>query len=118
VVTLHHILVQADSRAHQLNRSVSSAVGKVVGVVRGSIVGNVVKLVEYQHRETIGVLRALLARAVAGRIAGLAISMQSDGAETALFTGVYKDNPARAVNAAMRQSWRLTQLQDEITGPP
>lgn len=68
---------------------------------------------------TVRMLRALLTRAEAGDIAGIALSFRlRDGTEDAIYTGIYKVRPAEAVQAAMTISWRLTQLNDEVRGTP
>ena len=60
-------------------------------------------------------LRHLLEQAERGQIEGLAICAKpSRGPEEIVFTGLYRTNPGKAVNASMRMSWRLTQLQDEM----
>jgi len=62
---------------------------------------------------TIAVLRALLREAIAGKVVGLALCYRArNGADEAIYTGTYKDRPADAVMAAMKISWRLTQLAD------
>jgi hypothetical protein len=70
---------------------------------------------EYRSRETVSVLRHLLERAEKGEIMGAALCVKTiAGPEEIAFAGVYRLNPAKAVNAANRMSWRMTQLQDEI----
>lgn len=75
---------------------------------------SVVVLADYKNTETISVLRCLLNKAVSGELAGMAMCFKlKDGSEEACFTGLFKEDPAKAVNAAMRLSWKLTQLQDD-----
>jgi hypothetical protein len=79
----------------------------------------VVQLVEYRSRDTAQVLQALADKARRGEVVAVALCYRtSDQQEHTAMTGVYKVHPARAVNAAMRLSWRLTQIQDDLTGPP
>lgn len=80
---------------------------------------SVVQLVKYRSRETAQVLQALAEMAERGEVVGLTLCYRtSDHDEHLAFTGVYKENPGKAVNAAMRLSWRLTQMQDEQAGTP
>lgn len=77
---------------------------------------NVVSLLDFKSRDAVSVLRALLAEATSGRIAGLAICYTTTtGREEAAFAGTYRARPAEAVNAAMRLSWKMTQAQDLLT---
>jgi hypothetical protein len=70
-------------------------------------------------RGTIGVLKALLGIALRGDMAGLTLCYRTRrGVEEAIYTGIYRDRPAEAVQAAMKISWRLTQAADELRGPP
>ena len=76
---------------------------------------NVVPLRPTYCHETVAVLQHLLDEALAGRNRGLAVCAKGiDNIEEIAFTGEYRDDPARALNAAMRMSWRLTKLQDEL----
>lgn len=80
---------------------------------------NVVRLVRAVSDDTVAVLRCLLARAETGDVTGLAMCFRDrHGNENSAFSGLYKARPAEGVNAALRLSWRLTQVQDELTGPP
>lgn len=79
----------------------------------------VIRLVERRAKDTVQVLEWLLARAKRGEVAGVALCFQdSEGAENAAFTGIYKARPGEAVGAAMQLSWKLTQARDSLTGPP
>lgn len=79
----------------------------------------VIELVKYTCRDTLAVLKVLLSMAVKGELRGLALCYRTeDGEEETVFTGIYKAHPANAVNAAMRLSWGLTQMQDNRRGPP
>lgn len=78
---------------------------------------SVVQLVEYKSRETAQVLQALTDMARRGELVGVALCYRTkDHEEHSAFTGAYKVHPGKAVNAAMRLSWKLTQLQDEMAG--
>lgn len=59
------------------------------------------------------VLRELLDLAMAGRLAGLSCSYRRCGAEEDhVTTGIYRDNPAEAIRAALKASIILTQLEE------
>lgn len=74
----------------------------------------VVHLVKYSARETIEVLRTLLAMAIRGELRGLALSYRtSSGAEETIFTGAYKANPEAAMHASLRLSVRLMQANGD-----
>lgn len=70
----------------------------------------------YRSRENVAILRHMLARAEAGEcLEGLALCAKWEKKpEDILFSGLYRMSPAQAVNASMRISWRLTQLQDDL----
>lgn len=75
----------------------------------------ILRLVQPDHTETIEALSYLLAEARNGRVHGIALAYRDHkGGEDAVFTGAYR-NPAKAVNAAMRLSWRMTQAQDDLS---
>lgn len=80
----------------------------------------VMKLVKRaEDRDTAAVLQCLADMAKRGEVIAVALCYRTDDqAEHAAFTGLYKAHPDKAVNAAMRLSWRLTQMQDDLTGPP
>lgn len=79
----------------------------------------VLQLVQRSTAETVQALEYLAEQARRGNIIGVAICYRSaNGCEEAAFTGPYKAHPEKAVNAAMRLSWKLTQMQDELAGPP
>lgn len=74
----------------------------------------IVPLVPRGARESIATLEYLLRMARAGRIRGLALCAKDDeNIEHIIFSGDYQDDPAKAVNAAMRMCWRMTQIQEE-----
>jgi len=74
----------------------------------------VFQLVKTDNSDTIEALTYLLAQARLGRLRGVALCYQdAKGEDGAVFTGLYRAHPEKAVNAAMRLSWRLTQIQDE-----
>lgn len=80
---------------------------------------NVVKMDRYVSKEIVALLKCMVAKAEAGEIVGVALCAKSSGGdEQAAFAGVYRAKPAEAVNATMRLSWKLTQAQDAIYGPP
>jgi hypothetical protein len=75
-----------------------------------------INLAEFANKETISILKSLLARAIKGEIVGIALCFRTkQGDENVVFSGTYKTHPAEAVNAAMRLSWKLTQMQDQPT---
>lgn len=65
-------------------------------------------------KESIAVLQHLLAEAHSGKLLGLAICAYVSGQEEITFTGMYRKHPARGVNASLRMSVRLAQLQDDL----
>ena len=73
----------------------------------------VTKITDFRSKEASTVLQHLLDRALAGEVQGLAICALTDEEEI-YFTGLYRTSPGSAVNAAMRMSWRMTQMQDEV----
>lgn len=73
----------------------------------------VLQLVKTSHSDTVEALTYLLSEAKQGRIRGIALCYQdTQGEDGAVFTGLYRAHPEKAVNAAMRLGWRLTQMQD------
>ena len=75
---------------------------------------NVVRMARYANRDLLGILSELMDLATKGHVTGLAVCYRmSDGTEDSRLTGCYSDSPAEGVNAAMRLSWKLTQLQDQ-----
>jgi|GEM_PF-4808206 hypothetical protein len=68
-----------------------------------------------QHEQhIIEVLEHYLALARRGSLRGLAVCAKGrTGQEHISVVGVYRDDPAQGVNAAMRMSWKLTQMQDD-----
>jgi hypothetical protein len=76
-------------------------------------VAAVIHLVEYRSKDTAQVLQALADKAKRGEVIAVALCFRTaDQEEHIAFTGTYRTKPGEAVNAAMRISWRLTQLQD------
>ena len=75
---------------------------------------NVLQLAERRPRSANAVLlQWLMDMEDVGALEGLALCFHVTGhPEEARFTGDYRAEPGRAVNAAMRLSWKLTQLQD------
>jgi hypothetical protein len=79
----------------------------------------VLRLVQSSNKDTVAVLKGLLAEAMDGDIRGLAVYYQTtQGVEEAAFTGLYGTRPAEAANAAMRLCWKLTQAQDANAAAP
>lgn len=71
------------------------------------------------EQATVSILKAALARALSGRVAGVSLTlMEPGGHEDHVCTGPYKDRPAEAVRAAMRASMILTHLEEERRGKP
>jgi hypothetical protein len=75
---------------------------------------NVFKLVRTSNEATVAVSKGVANDAVRGVITGLALCyFRSDGTEEVVFTGVYADDSNKALNAAMRLTWRLRQAQED-----
>lgn len=69
---------------------------------------------EADTKESIATLESLLRLARAGEIRGIAVcAMGTDNVEHIAFAGEYRRVPAKAVNAATRMAWRMTQMQEE-----
>lgn len=67
---------------------------------------------EAHNRETFDILDALRDEAAKGEVNGIALCFKSpNGMEHCVVTGTYEDNPAAAVNAAMRMCWQMLQIQ-------
>ena len=80
---------------------------------------SVIQLVRYPGRDTIAVLRVLLAKALRGELRGVVLCYRTDdGAEEAVFTGVYKARPEYAMSAAMHLSMDMNRDRDRVNGPP
>jgi hypothetical protein len=84
----------------------------------------VLRLVETTNRDTIGVLRHLLERAIKGEVTAVAVAFRhqrgkSDDARTDDFvlTGIYKSRPGAAINAASLLKLKLTLAQDSSFCP-
>lgn len=74
----------------------------------------VTAIATYRSRETVAALEYLLERARRGEIIGLALCAKPlSGPEEIVFADDYRKKPGKALSAAMRMSWRLTQLADE-----
>jgi hypothetical protein len=72
----------------------------------------VLTLVPKPIRDTVLILKALLARALAGDIVGVAICFRDrHGEEHSVFTGPY-DDPRVAASAALKMSMQMTLLQE------
>lgn len=78
----------------------------------------VLKLVPRRRDDTIAVAEALYCGAHDGVVVDMAVVYRTDdGVEHVAFTGIYATDPAAGVNAAMKVSWKLTQMQDTGFGP-
>ena len=79
----------------------------------------VLTLVKDDNKETVRALEYLAEQARKGLIVGVAVCFRDrSGNEEAAFTGAYKAHPDKAISAAMRLSWRLTQMQEESARIP
>lgn len=88
--------------------------GHIKGTPRENNV-NVIKLAQYTARDTIDLLRTLLAMAIRGELRGVALCYRrADGTEDSVFTGLYKSNPASAMNASMKMSIAMMQANGEL----
>ena len=80
--------------------------------------GDAVKVVclsDHQRSPHAALLEWLLQQDREGLLDGMALCFRVAGSqEEARFTGDYRAEPGRAVNTAMRLSWKLTQLQDGV----
>ncbi len=76
---------------------------------------NVVPLRAQDVDDTVSTLEYLLAQARNGQLLGVAICAKfSNRREEISFTGDYMAEPALAVNASLRMSVRMAQLQEDI----
>jgi hypothetical protein len=76
---------------------------------------SVLRLVEYRCRETVTILKALLALALAGKLRGLMVCYKADdGTEESVLTGIYKVNADRAASSSLRMSIRLMKANGEF----
>lgn len=76
---------------------------------------NVQSLTEYRYRAELAVLRRLSSRVLAGDVRGIALCVKGrDGLEEISVLGNYREDPSAGVCAAMKMSWRLTRLADEM----
>lgn len=74
----------------------------------------VLRLLEYKCRETVSILRVLLALAIEGRLRGLIVCYRTDtGREKTVFTGAYKANPNKAIGAIMSTSMEMLRANGE-----
>jgi hypothetical protein len=73
----------------------------------------VLSLVKHTARDTIDVLRALLALALTGRLRGVAICYRdSEGHEEIALTGIYKASPVYAVHAGVKLKTECARAED------
>jgi hypothetical protein len=79
------------------------------------VLNAVVCITTAREREILGVLRHFTSLAERGQLKGLSVGAKTiDNKEEISIAGVYRTIPAKGVNIAMRMSWRLTQMQDEM----
>jgi hypothetical protein len=82
---------------------------------QGDLIMSVLRLVEYRCRETVTILKALLALALAGKLRGLMLCYKTDdGVEESILTGVYKGSTDRAASSSLRMSIRLMKANGEL----
>jgi hypothetical protein len=84
----------------------------------------VLRLVDTVNRDTIGVLRNLLERAIRGEVTAVAVAFRhrrgkpyESRTDDFVLTGIYKSRPGAAVNAASMLQWKLTLAQDSSFSP-
>lgn len=74
----------------------------------------VIELAKFASKDTQRVLRSLLDLSLQGELAGVTVAYRErNGREDFAFTGLYRDRPAKVVNAATRLIYRLARQQDE-----
>jgi hypothetical protein len=73
----------------------------------------VVQIAGARNQQFMTVLGQWMALAEQGKLRGLLVCGDVDGAEEITISGNYRVRPALGVNAAMRVSWKLTQFQDK-----
>jgi hypothetical protein len=75
--------------------------------------GDVVRVADFQKRDTVGVLRELLVRATRGEVLSLAFHAEmKDGRQKTGFTGKFKNNVEEALRVANRMSVTLNTIKD------
>lgn len=75
--------------------------------------GDVVRVADFQKRDTVGVLRELLVRASRGEVMSLAFHAEmKDGTQRTGFTGKYRNNVEEALRVANRMSTTLNKIKD------
>jgi hypothetical protein len=75
---------------------------------------NVVRLLEYTCRETVAILRVLLAMALGGKLRGTIICYRADtGEERVVFTGAYKAHPDKAIGLILSTSVNMARVKGE-----
>lgn len=67
----------------------------------------VLSLVEFRNRETVKLLRAMLALAERGEIHDVNVIYMLDGEEKNARAGLYRRSPAHALRSAVRQTINL-----------
>lgn len=75
----------------------------------------VLKLVEYSCRDTISVIKSLLALAIKGKLRGLIVHYKTDeGEEDTVFTGLYKLDSSNAIGAILKTSMMQMRASGEL----
>lgn len=75
----------------------------------------VIELAKYSSRDTVATLKVLLDMALKGELRGLAVCYRDkDQEEHSVFTGLYKVEPKKAVDASLRLSVSLMRANGEL----
>lgn len=75
----------------------------------------VIELAKYSSRDTVATLKVLLDMALKGNLRGLAVCYRTqDQEENSVFTGLYKLEPEKAVNASLRLSVTLMRANGDL----
>lgn len=75
----------------------------------------VLRLIEYQCRETLAILRVLLDMAAKGKLRGLVVCYRTEeGHERTVYTGLYKAKPSAALGVSLKASIEQMQATGEI----
>ena len=80
---------------------------------------NIIHLSTHKNKDTIHALRVLLEQAEAGQIEGIMFCVKQNGRQHAMgLTGIFADDPARAIGAAARLQHRLNLMADQTEAEP
>lgn len=80
---------------------------------------NVIRIEEYQPRDTVKTLRELLARAETGRLRGFAFAIKTGQLRHRYgFTGDYRANPNDLLGPAARIVYKVNQAISAMDGEP